>query len=201
MILQALQSPQSFGRNGQTLITFSIVMETQVETETAICWLRLGEGRLRRDRVVVVVGDVLTADYDRVKPTCGATRAAADAGHPAARRVVLAAAYGRVEAAGCIVRATADAGVTAASEVSQAAADAVIYAARAVGAAAADAGVLAAGGVELAAANAGKVAGGSVAVAAGDTRPKAIDCVQFTCYKAAERGLSEPITAPDDQVV
>ena len=29
------------------------------------------EGRLRRDRVVFVVGEALTADHERVNPTCG----------------------------------------------------------------------------------------------------------------------------------
>ena len=54
------------------------------------------EGRLRRDRVVVVVGDVLTADHDRRESTCGVAGAAEDAG---------------VVIAGGVLNPAADAGV------------------------------------------------------------------------------------------
>jgi hypothetical protein len=54
-----------------------------------------GEGRLRRNRAVFVVGDVLTADHDRQPSTCGVARAADDAG---------------VEATGGVAKAAADAG-------------------------------------------------------------------------------------------
>ena len=49
-----------------------------------LSWLRSGEGRLRRDREVVVVGDAVTADHDRTKPTGGVVAATGDAGEETA---------------------------------------------------------------------------------------------------------------------
>src|ERR1700751_5684620 len=87
--------------------------------------LQSREGRLRRDRVVVVVCDILTADHDRIEPTCGVATAAGDAGGEAACGVAFAAADAGVRAAGAVLKSAADAvACTRPSAISTAATDA-----------------------------------------------------------------------------
>lgn len=49
----------------------------ELETERALSRLRSGERRLRCNRVIVVVSDVLTADHDRISSAGGVARPAA----------------------------------------------------------------------------------------------------------------------------
>src|SRR6266481_6543408 len=66
------------------------------------------EGRLRRDRVAVIVGDVLTADDHRTLPACRVEQAAGDASGAAAGNVPDAAAHAGVLAAGGVDSAAGD---------------------------------------------------------------------------------------------
>jgi hypothetical protein len=60
---------------------------TQVEMERALFWLRSGEGRLRRDREIRVVGDERTAYYHGITPARGFAVAAGDGDTGAAASV------------------------------------------------------------------------------------------------------------------
>jgi hypothetical protein len=102
-----------------------------VPLKRALCWLRSGERRLRRDRVIVVVGHVLTADHDRISPPGVVASPAEDAGADAPKKINLAAsdvatptADGRRVIEGGVVFATTDAGVGTVGVVACAAANA-----------------------------------------------------------------------------
>jgi hypothetical protein len=171
------------------------------------------EGRLRRDRVVLVVGDVLAADHDRISSGGGVAGPAADAGAEAALKgnkaasgvatpaadagpvieggIAFAAADTGVIAAGSVALTAADAcaeaakaGAPAASGVAVAAADAGIVLESCIEATAADAGERAAGSVRETAADACPIVAGGVAPAA-DACPITLDCVRRTDDEAA----------------
>jgi hypothetical protein len=151
------------------------------------CWLQSREGRLRCDRVVAVVCDILTADHDRIEPTCGVAFASADAGK---------------HIAGGVLEAGADTGVRAAGAVLKSAADAVACTRpSAISTAATDACKLATGGVLDAGANTCEKTASGVVKSATDACPETCNCVSLACDETAESQLSEPITVPDDQVV
>ena len=178
------------------------------------------EGRFRGDRVVVVVGDHMTADDDCSKSPRGVLSAAGDAGAVASGRVVLATADawrqrlderagGGAVAAGGVVEAAADAPTCAAGGVVFATADAgerevggvVETAANACGNGAGDVAIALAGGIALATADAGVEAAGDIVKTAADAGPQITNCVQLACEEAAERGHGEPMTTPDYQVM
>ena len=70
----------------------------------------LREGRLRRDRVGVVVNDALTTDDDRSGPTCSVPEAAADAGEIAASSIGLTTGHGGAVTTGDVALTAADTG-------------------------------------------------------------------------------------------
>jgi len=116
--------------------------------------VRAGERRLRRDGVIVVVGDVLTPDHDRISSAGVVAKPAEDAGAGAALKGNLAAGGvasptgdGRRGIEGNVPFATADTRVGTAGGVACAAADAGAEAEVAAGTSC---------GVALAAADAGK---------------------------------------------
>jgi len=82
-----------------------------------LSWLRSGEGRLRRDREVVVVADAVTADHDRTKPTGGVVAATGDAGEETAGSISNSATDACRNAAGIVLKSAADASVGAAGLV------------------------------------------------------------------------------------
>jgi hypothetical protein len=82
---------------------------TQLETERGLCWLRSRKGRLRSDRAVCVVGDVLTAEDDRVRAAGSVERAARDTGPATTGDVSTSAQDAGEEAAGSVAKAASNA--------------------------------------------------------------------------------------------
>jgi hypothetical protein len=147
------------------------------------------ERRLRRDRVVVVVGDVLTADHDRLVSTCGVATAAKD--------------DAALVAAGGVVDATEEAGKVGivGGGVAKTAADAGGGATGGIRLPAADAGLIAVSGIEDTTADAGTDTAGGVADAAANAGRLITDRVLLTCDKATKGSIRELIVHPDHQVV
>src|ERR1700747_1901546 len=58
----------------------SVRVERSSKRKRALCWLRSGVARLRRNRVIVVVSDILTANHDRISSSSVVARPAEDAG-------------------------------------------------------------------------------------------------------------------------
>jgi len=170
------------------------------------CWAirnpKSREGLLRRDRVIVVVDDVLTTEHDRSTSTCGVARAAADAGKLTVGGVIEATADAGKGIAGGVSVAAADTGVWAAGGVLKSATDTGPGTEPSdILAAAADTGELAAGAVLDASADAGEETAGGVIESATNACPETFDCIPLTYDETAESGLGEPIAAPDHQVV
>lgn len=89
------------------------------------------EGRLRRNRVILVVSDILTADHDRITSTGVVVRPAEDAGANASFKdnkapggVTSSARDGAIEIDGGVSAPAGDAAVIAVGEVARAPADA-----------------------------------------------------------------------------
>ncbi len=163
-------------RSGSSLLVALVSCATRPSPKS-------GEGRFRGDRVVVIVGDHMTADDDCSKSPRGVLSAAGDAGAVASGRVVLAtadawrqrldeSAGGGAVAAGGVVQAACNTGAFADGYVVLTTADAWRLhrderAGGGVVEAAANARTCAAGGVVLATADAGEwEVGGVVETAA-----------------------------------
>lgn len=137
--------------------------------------LRSGIGRLRRDRVIVVIGDILTADHDRITSRGVVVRPAEDA------RAI--AGFKDNKAPGGITSSASDGGIGIAGDVSAPAGDAAVIADGAVARAPADAagealeGALAASDITVTAADAGTDTGGGVIAPTADAIAKATSSV------------------------
>jgi hypothetical protein len=172
--------------------------------------LQLWEGRLRRNREIFVVGDVLTANHDGISSSgvvaSPAENAGADAllkGNKAAGVVASPTGDGRSVIEGGIAFATADTGVSTAGGVAYATADAGaeaeagVEAGSGVALAAADTRIESASGVKAPAADADVSTAGGVGPAAADARPGTEDGITLPSNETT-KGAGKPIPASDD---